>query len=375
MRLERYGWNEAYEQDFIAARGQREDLVPGRVTSVARSLLEVELEAGARRARLSGRLLRESKETGMPAAVGDWVVCRDGGAEEGASVVEILPRKTSIERKRAISGGRRIVDGEVAGGRTEAQVVASNVDFAFIVTPLGPSSEPGEGFSRIERSMAICAAGGVRPVAVYNKADLVDPGSLDLIVETALSIAPEALAVSAMDGSGVERIAEYLSTGKTAVFFGPSGAGKSSIINALMSEGGSYAEGFVPLDTGPLSGSTGKGLHTTTSRELFILPGGGIVVDTPGMRELALWADESALGEAFSDIEKLASSCRFSDCAHRTEPGCRVQEALENGVLDGRRYENWRKMRGEIGRLDMRKIALWSKQNARSKRYFDEDHR
>jgi len=375
MRLERYGWNEEHEQDFFGALGSRGELVPGRVTGIARSLVEVELESGARRARLSGRLLKESKETGMPAAVGDWAACRDGGAEEGASIAALLPRRGSIERKRAISGGRRIVDGEAAGGKTEAQVVAANVDIAFIVSPLGPSSEPGAGFSRIERSVAICAAGGVRPVVVYNKADLVDVDSLGLILEAALSIAPEAVASSALDGRGMGRIAEALSPGKTAVFFGPSGAGKSSIVNALMRAGGDYAEGFEPIDTGPLSGSTGKGLHTTTSRGLYVLPGGGIVIDTPGMRELALWADESALDEAFSDIERLASTCRFTDCSHRTEPGCRIREALSNGELEERRYENWRRMRGEVGRLDMRKIALWQKQNARAKRYFAEEHR
>jgi ribosome biogenesis GTPase / thiamine phosphate phosphatase len=380
MLLERLGWNEKRKEDFERIRAslnRGHELEPARVTSVARNIVDIAVEAGPRKARLTGKLLAAAKEAGMPLAVGDWVACEALSDGSCASIRALLPRRGSIERKRAISGGRRIVDGEIAGGRTEAQAVAANVDVAYIVIPLDADSAPGEGFSRIERSMAISAAGGVKPVLIYNKCDLVDGDALPGILEAARAICADSHALSAMTGEGIGSIEETLGQGRSAVFFGPSGAGKSSIVNALMRDGGKgeYPEGFQGLDTGPLSQATGKGLHTTTSRELFVLPRGGIVIDTPGMRELALWADEGALSDTFADIEEFAAGCRFSDCSHGVEPGCRVREALETGELDERRFGNWRRMRGEVARLDMRKIALWVKQNAKSKRYFDEDHR
>jgi ribosome biogenesis GTPase len=380
MLLERLGWDEKRKDDFdrILASGIRRDgLEPARVTGVARNLVDISIEAGPRKARLAGSLLMTAKEGGMPLTVGDWVACGDGGEGAFASIRALLPRRGIIERKRAVSGGRRIVDGEISGGRTEAQAVAANVDAAFIVVALALDSEPGAGFSRIERSMAICAGGGVKPIVIYNKSDLASQDAIPSILEAARAICAESYALSAKTGMGINAIEDILGEGRSAVFFGPSGAGKSSIVNALMrDEGeGEYLGGFMGLDTGPLSQATGKGIHTTTSRDLFILPRGGVVIDTPGMRELALWADEEALQETFKDIEELALGCRFSDCSHGSEPGCRVREALESGALEKRRYENWRRMRGEIGRLDTRKIALWAKQNAKAKRYFDEEHR
>jgi ribosome biogenesis GTPase len=348
------------------------------VSGVERSLIDTESERGSLTSRLTGKLLRESKEGGSPVTVGDWVLLREGAGSGPAAVQAILPRKTVLERKRAISGGRRIRKGELVGGRTQAQAVAANIDLAFLVAPLREEAGPGEGFSRIERSMTLCAAGGIQAAIVYNKADLVDPDGLPLILECARSLCPNVLAVSAKQGTGIGELRSMMGEGRgrSAVFFGPSGAGKSSLINALMADDqGRLPEGFRAIDTGPLSQATGKGLHTTTSRGLYLLPSGGIVIDSPGMRELALWAGQEDLDEAFADIAALAAECRFSDCRHRTEPGCRVRAALESGELEERRFENWRRMHGEVERLDMRKIALYTKAVSKAKRYFDADHR
>jgi ribosome biogenesis GTPase len=275
-------------------------------------------------------LLRDPESAGTP-VVGDWVVLRDGLA------VAVLPRRTAFVR--------------TAAGRTSAaQVVAANLDLVLVVDALaGPAR-----VRRIERYLAVAWSSGATPVVVLTKADLCDdvPAAAEEVAESALGV--QVLAVSALTGAGVEELRALLGAGRTAAMVGPSGAGKSSLANALA--------GRTVAATREVRDSDGRGRHTTTARELHLLPGGGLLIDTPGMRELALHDDADGVATAFADVEQFAAGCRFRDCGHRGEPGCAVAAAIDAGVLDPARFLAWRKLASEahrqLLRVDARARAL-----------------
>jgi len=252
---------------------------------------------------------RRATARGFDPTVGDWVVLEDG------RIVEVLPRRTVISRRAA---------GEV----DREQVLAANVDVVFVIaaaTDVNPR--------RLERYLTIAWQSGAAPVVVLTKADLVEA------VQTSFAAAP-VIVTSSVTGQGVAAIEEALRPSKTGVFLGPSGVGKSTLINRLAGED--------LMATRKVHAGSGEGRHMTSHRQLIKLPGGGMIIDTPGLREAQLWQGEDALAGVFEDIETLAAQCRFNDCTHVTEPGCAVKAALADGSLDHGRFESYRKLQREL---------------------------
>ena len=305
--------------------------IPARVAAQHRGQFVVFTEQGELRVRLPGRFHHE----GIDVAVGDWV----GVADE--SVQSVLPRRSAIVRN-------------AAGLATEAQTLAANVDVAFVVTSLGPDLEP----RRIERYLVSIWESGATPEIVLTKADrLEDPWALASEVE-AVALGVPVHVVSALTGQGCDALRARLTPGTTAVLLGSSGVGKSTLVNRWA--------GRELMATTETRADDDEGRHTTSHRELILLPGGGIVVDTPGLRELQLWdVGQDALGETFSDVEELAGDCRFNDCSHSREPGCAVLEAVESGTLARERFDSWRKLQRELLNIAMRHDVLLRKEEAR----------
>jgi ribosome biogenesis GTPase / thiamine phosphate phosphatase len=327
--LEELGWN-GYFSDALASL-KLPDTVPGRVVTIEKDICQVLTEAGEFAAQVSGRFRFEARNDNYP-AIGDWLAVRPLSGEPKAIIHAVLPRKSKFSRQ--YSGGRQLTE----GGRTEEQIVAANIDTVFIVNGL----DGGRGYSirRIERYLAVAWASGAAPVIVLNKADLcpdVEPFTRE--VERAAFGVPVHV-VSAVSGAGMDALRQYLVKGSTVALLGSSGVGKSAIINALLGE--------ERLATGEVRQSDHEGRHTTTRRELIILPGGGAVIDTPGMREIHIWGDEEGLDNAFQDISELAQSCRFADCRHDQEPGCAVREALRSGELESKHFKNYLQLQREL---------------------------
>ena len=328
MHLEALGWDSHFMESFQEFVSQ--GLLPARIAREHRSMYLAYSEAGELAAEVSGRLRfgAASKER-MP-AVGDWVALRpmDGGPR--AIIHCVLPRKSAFLRK-------------VASVKTESQVLAANVDVVFLVMGLAKNFN----LRRLERYLTLAWESGSRPVVVLNKADLCDEVETRLAEVEAVAFDVPAYAVSAKEGSGLEPVVSHIGEGRTAVFLGSSGVGKSTLINRLL--------GTERLATGDVREADGRGRHVTTSRELVLLPGGGVVIDTPGLRELQLWANEESLRGSFEDIEALADGCRFRDCEHETEPGCAVKQAIDEGELEAKRFKSYKKLKRELDILAARK--------------------
>jgi ribosome biogenesis GTPase len=312
--LARYGWDESWETAF--ATHVAAGLLPGRVVRVDRGLCDVVTGAGVVRADTS---LVVPPDPMRIVCTGDWAAVDAAG--DPRLVRTLLPRRSAFVRS-------------TSSKRSEAQVLAANIDHVVICVSLGLELDLG----RLERFLALAmsgAGGDAQPLVVLTKADLVpDPGYLLADSENA---APgvQVLAVSAATGEGIDVLGAVLSGG-TAVILGSSGAGKSTLANALL--------GSDVQEVQAIRDSDGKGRHTTTTRDLLPLPGGGAIIDTPGLRGVGLWDADSGLAQVFTDIEGLAEDCRFQDCAHVAEPGCAVLAALEDGTLAHRRLESYRKL-------------------------------
>lgn len=325
--LARYGWDAGWEEAFQPYVGQ--GLVPARVAIEYNHLLRLYTATGDVRAQHSGKLLHGAAGRHAMAAVGDWVAIRRTPGERTAVIEAILPRRTHFSRK-------------AAGELTEQQVVAANLDVVFIVMGLDRDYNP----RRLERYLVLVQASGARPQVLLSKADLVADVAPQ-IAECA-AVAPEAdvYAVSVRDGRGLDRVRAVLPAGQTGALLGSSGAGKSTLINHLL--------GSDVLATGAVRASDQRGRHTTRHRQLVPLPGGGLLIDTPGMRELQLWTAPETTTASFDDIEALAPGCHFTDCRHRTEPRCAVRAAVEAGELDAARLESFHKLQDEARALEAR---------------------
>jgi len=321
--LETYGWSDALQRAFAphAAAG----LVPGRVILQQRGLHGLATATGELRARISGRLAREAPPGGYPAA-GDWVAVSldDAG---GATIHHVLPRRTAFVRKASGPGGGM-------------QVVAANVDVAFLTASLNADLNP----RRLERYLAAAWQSGAAPVVLLTKADLCPDIAAAVAQIEAFAAGAPVHALSSLTGEGLDALARYLTPGRTAVMVGSSGAGKSTLANALL--------GTDRMATQAIREADARGRHTTSHRELILLPGGGLLLDTPGMRELGLWDSDEGLAATFEDIEALAADCRFADCGHSNEPGCAVRAALEAGDLDADRWRSFQKLRRELAFLE-----------------------
>jgi ribosome biogenesis GTPase len=324
--LSALGWDAERDAQFDPFR--REGLLPARVAVQHRGAWDVLAQPGELRADAAGRLAHEAATPAELPAVGDWVAVAVRPAESSATIRAVLPRRTRISRKTAWTA-------------TEEQVLAANVDVVFIVSSLNEELN----LRRLERYLTIAWESGARPVLVLTKADLhAAPGEPLAAVESIASGVP-VLVVSNVTGLGLEEVRAQLGPGVTAVLLGSSGVGKSTLANAL-------ADAEL-LETRAIR-SDGKGRHTTTRRQLVLLPGGGLIIDTPGLRELQLWEAEEGLEEVFEDVVELASRCRFSDCRHETEPGCAIRAALAEGRLDPERWESYLKLERELEHLERR---------------------
>ena len=329
--LAQYGWDEAWDEAFRAHRG--EGTVPGRIAvDYAQNYLVVTAK-GETRADMSGRyrLLVKRGEAIKP-AVGDWVSLET--LESGNSVLHaVLPRRSKLSRK-------------VSGRTTEEQVVASNVDVVFLVVSLAAEVN----LRRLERNLTLAWESGAAPVVVLTKRDLC--ADADAVAEAVRGIAGKAPvhAISNATGAGIDALDRHLRPGQTVVLVGTSGVGKSSLVNRWLG-----AEKQVVAE---VREADQKGRHTTTHRELFVLPGGSLVIDTPGVRELALWEGEQGIAETFPDVVELAARCRFGDCRHEKEPGCAVREAVEAGALPAERYAAYCKLAAELAEIEKRQAEL-----------------
>jgi len=320
------GFGPFFEDQLQTVQGRRE--VPARIAAEHRGGYEVWSATGAGTARLAGRLRAEDGDGGL-AGVGDWVVLDGALAPGGTAVIErVLARRTVFTRAAA---GRRAV----------AQAVAANVDVVFTVCGL----DADFNLRRIERYVARIWASGARPAVILSKSDLCEDAGARLDEVADRVPGADVHLTSAPRSDGVAAIRARIGRGVTAAFVGSSGAGKSTLINALLGE--------ERMATGPVRASDGRGRHVTTRRQLLLLPGGGLVLDTPGMRELAL-ADGDGLDALFGDIAELAARCRFRDCTHDTEPGCAVKAAAAAGELDADRLEHHRQLGREAEAFERR---------------------
>ncbi|MFF4543901.1 ribosome small subunit-dependent GTPase A [Streptomyces sp. NPDC001435] len=340
-----YGWDEAWAEQF--APYDSDGLLPGRVVRVDRGQCDVVTAGGVVRADTAFVTPHDPLRV---VCTGDWVAVEPGGNPR--YVRTCLPRRTAFVRS-------------TSSKRSEGQILAANVDHAIVAVSLAAELDLG----RIERFLALAWESGAQPVVVLTKADLVpDATALSHLVQDVETTAPgvPVLTVSALYGEGLD-VLVALAAGGTSVLLGQSGAGKSTLANALV--------GQDVMDVQAIRDMDGKGRHTTTTRNLLPLPGGGVLIDTPGLRGVGLWDAETGVGQVFSEIEELAQRCRFHDCAHESEPGCAVLAAVDTGELAQRRLESYRKLMREnqwiVAKTDARVRAElrrdWKRKGAEGK--------
>ena len=327
--LEELGWDFFFSEHFRSL--QALGTVPARVVSERRNSYQVYSQYGELSAEISGKMRYQATAGDQYPAIGDWVVVKPQTDEPKGVICSILPRKSRFSRKEA---------GTVAN----EQIIAANVDVIFIVSGLDGGRNLNVG--RIERYLGLTWSSGAVPVIILNKVDLCPDVNACVKDVESVALGVPIYPVSATERKGLDALRKHLARGETAAFLGSSGVGKSALINALL--------GLERQEVGRIRQSDRKGRHTTSRRDLILLPDGGAVIDTPGMREIQMWADDDHPQQAFKDVETLAEECHFKDCQHRTEPGCAVKAAIRGGDLDASRLQDFRKLQKELDHLARR---------------------
>ncbi|MFC7678677.1 ribosome small subunit-dependent GTPase A [Paenibacillus sp. GCM10028914] len=346
MSLTKYGWNEHWQGHMDKIQDQHKPLVPARVTAQFSKQYRIITETGERTAAVTGKYEFEATSRADFPAVGDWVLVELLQGEPRAVIHRLLPRLSAMTRREA-------------GSIPDEQVIAANTDTIFIVSALNQDFN----VRKIERYLISIWESGAQPVVLLTKADLCDEP--EDYVSKVSSSAPgvPVHVVSSVQDQGKEAITPYLVPGRAVAVTGSSGAGKSTLLNWLAGNEVQRVQGIREEDA--------RGRHTTTHREMFLLPEGAIMIDTPGMRELQLWDSAGGWEETFSDVEELACDCRFHDCRHESETGCAVQQALREGALDQGRFANYKKTERELAYIARkeRSTARRQKENARAHSY------
>lgn len=330
IKLEDLGWDDGYAAE--AAKIMEPGLVPVRIVRDGRDMFHAVGWDGETLAALSGRLRHQMEGRHDWPCVGDWALVQPSTGEGPALIRSLLPRRTAFQRK-------------APGDATQMQVVAANIDVALLVSAL----DGGRHYNlrRIERYLALARESGAAPVLVLNKCDLVEDPQPYLDEIASIAAGAPVLAVSALAGTGLKALRARIRRGQTCALLGASGVGKSALVNALCGED--------LKETGEVRERDKRGRHTTTYRELLPLPGGALVIDNPGLRELQLWGDEENIAETFPDVLDLAARCKFTNCSHSTEPGCAIRAAIEDGSLPERRYIHYLQLIEELDALAARK--------------------
>jgi ribosome biogenesis GTPase len=327
LSLETYGWAEFFATNF--APFVKQGYSAGRVAVQHKTQYELYTEYGELSAETTGRMQYDARSKKDLPVVGDWVVIRTREQESKATIYDILPRKSKFSRK-------------VAGTKTEEQIVAANIDTVFLVTGL----DGNFNLRRLERYLVVAWESGADPVVVLNKADLCHDVDQKVREVESVALGVPIVAMSAINDRGLDQVLARVTRGTTGALLGSSGVGKSTIVNHLL--------GTELLRTQEVRSTDDRGRQTTTRRELLVLPSGGLLMDTPGMRELQLWGGDEGISDAFEDIAELARQCPFRDCQHGPEPGCAVQQALQDGTLDAARFASYQKLQKEIDYLSRR---------------------
>lgn len=318
--IEKYGWTNKWEEK-MTAQG-----IAGRVLLEHKNLYRVVTNEGEWLCSLSGKFKFDHDREAFP-AVGDWVVLEQMPGEEKGIIQEVLPRISQFSRK-------------MAGMTTDIQLIAVNVDYVFLVMSLNHDFN----VRRLERYLLAAWDSGATPVVVLTKKDTCDDLAYYINEVESVAFGVDIFAVSSVNGEGIDELSLLLSAGKTGALLGSSGVGKSSLINALSGE--------EVMAVSDIREDDSKGRHTTTHRELSLLPSGGLLIDTPGMREFQLWESSEGVSASFKDIEELADECRFRDCKHQKEPGCAIREAISTGSLKEERYKSYVKLLRELAHIE-----------------------
>lgn len=321
MTIKDYGWDEYFELEWQNLCREGQSLFPARIIADYGQMYRVFTEKGDFTV---NRPVRD-----IQPAVGDWVALEESIDKTFLSISAVLPRKTKFSRA-------------AAGKELKEQIVGANVDSVFILQSLNKDFN----MRRLERYLISAWESGALPVVVLTKSDCCDDISKKMSVAYNTAPGVEVHAISCYTGEGIDGIKKYLMPGKTIALLGSSGVGKSTLVNTLAGE--------ELLKTQEIREDDSRGRHTTTHRELILLPGGGLILDTPGMRSLSLWEADQGMDLMFGDIEELVRSCRFYDCKHQSEPGCAIKKALDTGTLDHKRWGSWLKLQKELTHLEVR---------------------
>ncbi len=326
-KLTQYGWDEFFEKQF--KKFSEKDYSVGRVAIENKNNFQLYTEFGELTAEISGKFLFNAVTDSDYPAVGDWVVIRPIIEEKKAMIEFVLERKNKFSRK-------------VSGETTEEQIISANVDTLFIISSLNQDIK----LRRIERYLTLAKENNVPAVLILSKADLCENLKKKLTEVKSIAFDISVHVISAPENMGTSELRQYFRGNKTVAVVGSSGVGKSTLINCL--------SGSDEMEVSDISLYKDKGRHTTSHRELIILPEGGLIIDTPGMREIQMWEGSEGVSETFQDVEKYLGQCWFTDCKHETEPGCAVKKAIDDGEINEDRFRNYLKLQREITHFENR---------------------